>query len=389
MLTSIEIKYWFTKLKIVELMWLIKRIRHMIEIVNVTSQIIIYTNYSIIINIVKQTKLSFNNTNKLNFQLIKTFIYLSQYRFDVRHKLEKQYIIFDVFFKLFFNVETIKKTLDSNQSKNILNIIYYVTLIKMFDEFKSKLKKIYRINKRWIKIMKLIKLKTLSSIVTNQSIVENFFTSILSIAKQFFILSSIELQTLESTSTNSSFIVILIVSQKSWFELENLRFRYRDDLIYYINDLNEQKRFCIFKSLVDEIFALTHDKLSYIDFYKIYDRIVIFFYTKIYKKNSNVCSLLFAILIKSHRQTLVLRIITFYSIINNIFSHNDNEFYFCFVNYRDKTRCDIYCHMQIHQKNIVNFRKKHVFDKTMSKYSFYNNIKTWLKCITSNRIKQK
>ena len=77
MLTSIEIKYWFTKLKIVELMWLIKRIRHMIEIVNVTSQIIIYTNYSIIINIVKQTKLLFNNINKLNFWLIKTFIYLS------------------------------------------------------------------------------------------------------------------------------------------------------------------------------------------------------------------------------------------------------------------------------------------------------------------------
>ena len=49
--------------------------------------------------------------------------------------------------------------------------------------------------------------------------------------------------------------------------------------------------------------------------------------------------------IESHRQILVLRIIAFYSIINNIFSHDNNEFYFCFVNYRDKTRCDFYCHM--------------------------------------------
>ena len=40
----------------------------------------------------------FNNTNKLNFRLIKTFIYLSQYRFDVQYKLEKQYIVFDAFF---------------------------------------------------------------------------------------------------------------------------------------------------------------------------------------------------------------------------------------------------------------------------------------------------
>ena len=80
-------------------------------------------------------------------------------------------------------------------------------------------------------------------------------------------------------------------------------------------------------------------------------------------------------LIESYRQTLVLRVTTFYSIINNIFSYNNNEFYFCFVNYRNKTRCDFYCHMQIHQKNIVNSRNKHVFDKTISKHFFHDNIK--------------
>ena len=195
--TSIEIKYWFTKLKIVDLIWFVKKIRHMIEIVVVTFQIIIYIDYSITTNIVKQTKMIFNNTNKLNFQLMRAFTYLSQYRFDVRHKLEKQHIVFDVFFKLFFNVESIKKTLDSNQSKNILDMIYYITLIKIFDEFKSKLKKIYRINKRWVKIMKLIKSRTSSSIVTNSSIftnssiVKNLFTNISSIVKRFFISSSI------------------------------------------------------------------------------------------------------------------------------------------------------------------------------------------------------
>ena len=49
----------------------------------------------------------------------------------------------DVLSKLFFNVETIKRKLDSNQSKNILNMIYHVTLMKIFDDFKSRLKKIY------------------------------------------------------------------------------------------------------------------------------------------------------------------------------------------------------------------------------------------------------
>ena len=80
--------------------------------------------------------------------------------------------------------------------------------------------------------------------------------------------------------------------------------------------------------------------------------------------------------IESYRQTLVLRIIAFYSIINNIFSHDDDEFYSRVFNYRDKIECDFYCHMQIYQKNIVNFRKKYVFDETMSKLFFYNDIKT-------------
>ena len=109
MLISIEFKYWSTKLKIVELIWLVKKFQHIIKVVVVTFQIIIYTNYSIITNIVKQTKIIFNNISKLNFRKIKTFIYLSQYWFDVWYKLEKQHIMFNIFFKLFFNVEIIKK----------------------------------------------------------------------------------------------------------------------------------------------------------------------------------------------------------------------------------------------------------------------------------------
>ena len=82
-------------------------------------------------------------------------------------------------------------------------------------------------------------------------------------------------------------------------------------------------------------------------------------------------------LIESYCQTLVLRIITFYSIINNIFSHDNDKdkFYSRFFNYHDKTQRDFYCHMQIYQKNIINFKKKHVFDKIISKYFFHDDIK--------------
>ena len=185
-LISIEFKYWSIEFEIVELIWFIKRIRHIIEIVVTISQITIYTNHSIIIDIVKQTKLSFNNINKLNFRLIRAFTYLSQYWLNVRHKSKKQYIVFDTFSRLFFNVDVDKKKVsisNSNEFENILDMIYYITLIKTFDDFKSRLKKIYRINKRWDKILKLIKSKAFLSIVTNTSIVKIFFTNITSIAR--------------------------------------------------------------------------------------------------------------------------------------------------------------------------------------------------------------
>ena len=104
----------------------------MIKTTNSTSQITIYINYFVIINIIKQIKLSFFNIDKLNLKLIRAFIYLFQFRFDVRHKFEKQYIISNVLFKLFSFaniVNFIKQFFDF--SKNILNITYHVTLIKM------------------------------------------------------------------------------------------------------------------------------------------------------------------------------------------------------------------------------------------------------------------
>ena len=77
-LTNVENRYWFTKLKIVDLIWFIRRIKHIIEIF-VKSSIIIYTNYFVIVFIIQQIKLSSSSMNKLNFRLIRVSIYLSQF----------------------------------------------------------------------------------------------------------------------------------------------------------------------------------------------------------------------------------------------------------------------------------------------------------------------
>ena len=169
----------------------------------------------------------------------------------------------------------------------------------MFNDFKSRLKKTYQINKRWVKIIKLIKLR--NSFTNTSSNVKQFFATISStsvftfiskiltlqrfnkLTKKNFILSLTKSQTFEQTiesiSMHSLFIVTKsIVLDESWISSKDLRFWYRNDLIYYVNNLNnEQERFCISKLLVDEIFALTHNRLNHVDYHKIYDIIITFF----------------------------------------------------------------------------------------------------------------
>ena len=185
----------------------------------------------------KQIKLLFNSIDKLNLYLIKTFTYLFQFALDVRHKLNKQHIVSNVLSRLLFNVESIKWTinLNFNVDEKTLNMIYHVILIKMSNEFKKKFKKTYKKNKRWIKIIKLL------------------------------IKDSVE---------NNS---------KNWINFENLRFKYCNNLVYYLNDneLNDDReRLCIFKKFVENIFVLIHDRLNYCDYHKTYNQIMISFYIK-------------------------------------------------------------------------------------------------------------
>ena len=135
-----------------------KRIKHMIKAVKSTSQIIIYTNHLTIISIMKQIKLAFNNIDKLNLRLIKIFTYLFQFVFNVRYKSNKQHIMSNALSRLLFNAESMKRTIDLNfdVDEKTLNMIYYIILIKMSNEFKRKFKKTYKENKRWIKIIKLL-----------------------------------------------------------------------------------------------------------------------------------------------------------------------------------------------------------------------------------------
>ena len=132
-----------------------KRIKYMIE--NFKHVIIIYIDYIVNSFIIRQIKFINNNVNKLNIKLIRASIYLFQSRFNVRYKLKKSHIIFDAFNQLsinncmfndkddVFDIENFHD--DIINSKNDVIYVFNNDLITMFENFKLKFQKNYRIDK--------------------------------------------------------------------------------------------------------------------------------------------------------------------------------------------------------------------------------------------------
>ena len=65
-----------------------------------------------------------------------------------------------------------------------------------------------------------------------------------------------------------------------YIKIFNIQFILREDLIYYQNKYNNQKRLYIFKSLKQKIFELTYNKHNYKKFHRIYKRIIESYYFK-------------------------------------------------------------------------------------------------------------
>ena len=205
----------------------------MIDAFKTKFKITIYIDHAAITSIVKATKLISNSTNKLNLRLIRVSTYLSQYDLNIWHRSGNQHVVLDALSRL-KSLENFKNStediLDSNYDEFTEISVYHITLVEMTDSFKTRLKDEYLKNKRWKRILELL----LSS-------------------------KSVELTTVNSDDTTNSD-----------YRLEDLQFRLRNDLIYYVEFVNEREQLCIFRSMTKEVFELTHDRQSHVKYHRIY-----------------------------------------------------------------------------------------------------------------------
>ena len=229
LLTSVETRYWSTEFEIVDIVWILKKIKHIIEAndISTTDKIVIYTNHDAILDIVNQTLFITSFTDKFNFRLVRVSNYIQRFDLDIRHKFDKQHIVSNALFRLASdNINAF------NHDDDELDALFIVFFIEMKSKFKQRILNDYKIDFNWKRISKQLDVEANSEIVANLSFCRE---------KNDFIFRS------------NDFTI--------------------DDHVY------ESRRLCISDSVVQNILELIHDD-EHFDYVKCFEQIISFWYIR-------------------------------------------------------------------------------------------------------------
>ncbi len=263
LLISAKKNYWFIELKIIKLIWVIKKIRHFIQFSK--KSMIIQTNHVVIMNICKQIFItSINSVMRMNLRLIRVFQFLSQFsNLKIRHKSKKYHLIFDALSRL---QSLNKKDLSNDHAElneffvdhNVIHA-YNTILMKLNSEFRKRIIENYFKDESWNKIIHIINQnEALNENVVELSFVREFDT----VFREFdsYLISNID----ATTSLYSSELVSLfndnseLISSSLKNSVSNRS--NNKNLIYHVNRSIEEKRLCISSDCVQNILVIAHDQ---------------------------------------------------------------------------------------------------------------------------------
>lgn len=138
-ITDSKSRYWFTELKMTNLIWIFRKIRHIIE--STLQFFIIYTNYKAAVKINRQESLFTSFTNKLNFRIIKTFEYIQKFNLIIWHKSGKKHIISDALFRL-KKIHLAESNVASHEKLNALFMkkqVNFFSVVEISKDFRDKI----------------------------------------------------------------------------------------------------------------------------------------------------------------------------------------------------------------------------------------------------------
>ena len=224
LLFDVEIKYWSTKLELNDIVWILRKIRHLLDF-SLTKSFVIFINHDAVLEITKQISMTIVSIDKLNLHLVKAFDYIQRFELKIRHKFDKQHIVLDALFRL-VNINIDVASIDESE----LDALFITTLVQMKKDFRRKLIANYITDFNWKKIFDVL----------NKQITENS---------------------------------------------AHLSFYRKNDLIFRSNDITfddhafESRRLCISTTIISNILTTTHDE-SHVEFARCYEKIASFYYIR-------------------------------------------------------------------------------------------------------------
>ena len=148
-LSSAKTRYWSIELKIVEFVWVLRKIRHLIESFKLST--IVYIDHEVSVEIVNQTSLSTSFIDKLNLRLIRASEYIQRFSLIIRHKSKKLHVVSDVFSRLFTS-----NKLSSNDDEDEFDVLFTVFMIEMNSNFKTRMIDEYKKDSVYVKIFNML-----------------------------------------------------------------------------------------------------------------------------------------------------------------------------------------------------------------------------------------
>ena len=172
MLNEAEKRYWPTELEMAGLVWVVRRVRHMIEAAKHTT--VIFTDHNANTSIAKQTTLSSSNTDKLNLRLVRASTYLSQFRLEVKYRPGKDHIVPDALSRLSsgngqssavaspgdaLDLDSYHGSMIDSSCPEQAGEVYAMqaSLIAISDDFRQRIKDGYAAEKTWSKMLAMLK----------------------------------------------------------------------------------------------------------------------------------------------------------------------------------------------------------------------------------------
>ena len=226
-LNEAKSRYWSIELEIAELVWVLRKIRHLMKSIKMST--IIYTDYDATLNIAKQISLITSSTNKLNLRLIRVSNYIQRFSLNIRHKSEKFHTVSDALSRLSaklstsFSSEQKSDTIDDEK----LDVLHTASTIEISFDFKSRIIENYKQDSDWIKI---------------ENVLNKFDnTSLLYVRKNDLIYR-------KKIDTNIAFYV--------------------------------SQRMCAFFEILKDIFSMIHDVNDHFDFDRTYKQIIFVWYIR-------------------------------------------------------------------------------------------------------------